>query len=726
MNNSLFKRFSKVDLIGCLLAKKEIHQKIITLSEEVSISIYNLSSSKKDINYNLLLINKDKYNNSTWENLTFEIKESLYISIFSYNEMDYLQWNADKNIYFLEIFFDEYNNEDNFLKILNQCLYSIINHISFEEVLSEINLNSINYIKNIGIINNFENYADNIMLSLEDINNNEIIEHQITNEINNLAIAPLVDNIINIDIAKKIFCTKGEIYNYDALKEELVNLNIDKKSYLTIYHLDNSNFDYLLCTETLDGYIISLDKISDQVKGQIISDKNKKFFCWTTNKCYKNIVGNCIGFIFDKNEDCEIFKKLLEKTLYEAKNNKPYKYQSETNKSIVIEKEIKNINNSFSSNEEDEKEESEESDDEEIKNDNYEILDIDEEYNEIESSKEDYNKFSLNSFTNDRTYCITDNNKIVSYKINQENDEIEKISSIPIIRDFNENNNCFNNGLLYKSEKNILFLDENNPYSIYQYDIEKEKIKNKWNTNNIQILDICSMTKNGQTTDDPIIYGVNSKSIFNMDDRINNKNNIVEIKNYSKNYYFNKIISTNDGRFATGTTKGELRLFDKIGNRAKNLYSFYGDAIRHIDISSDEEFLLITFDKYFLLVNIMNQDGKKNGFYKSLKINERKDPIKLQINKNDASKYGLNDSYYTSAKFNLNKNWENNIITSLGDFIIIWNYNDIKKGKITNYKIKKINDFIIDNCFKFGNKNKIIITMPTKIRIQNQKKIISK
>ena len=167
-------------------------------------------------------------------------------------------------------------------------------------------------------------------------------------------------------------------------------------------------------------------------------------------------------------------------------------------------------------------------------------------------------------------------------------------------------------------------------------------------------------------------------------------------------------------------------MFDKIGNRAKNLYSFYGDAIRHIDISSDEEFLLITFDKYLLLVNIMNQDGKKNGFYKSLKINERKDPIKLQINKNDASKYGLNDSYYTSAKFNLNKNWENNIITSLGDFIIIWNYNDIKKGKITNYKIKKINDFIIDNCFKFGNKNKIIITMPTKIRIQNQKKIISK
>ena len=70
MNNLLLKRFSKVELLGRLLAKKEIHKKIITLSEEVSISIHNFS--KKYINYNLLLINKDKNNNSTWENLTFD------------------------------------------------------------------------------------------------------------------------------------------------------------------------------------------------------------------------------------------------------------------------------------------------------------------------------------------------------------------------------------------------------------------------------------------------------------------------------------------------------------------------------------------------------------------------------------------------------------------------------------------------------------------------------
>ena len=71
----------------------------------------------------------------------------------------------------------------------------------------------------------------------------------------------------------------------------------------------------------------------------------------------------------------------------------------------------------------------------------------------------------------------------------------------------------------------------------------------------------------------------------------------------------------------------------------------------------------------------------------------------------------------------MNKNGENNIITSLGEYIIIWNYNDIRKGKIANYKIKKVNDLVIDNYFKVGKGNKIIIAMPNTIRIQKQKKI---
>ena len=122
-------------------------------------------------------------------------------------------------------------------------------------------------------------------------------------------------------------------------------------------------------------------------------------------------------------------------------------------------------------------------------------MDIDEEFKEIESSNEGFNKFSFDSLTNDRTYCITNDNKLVSYKIKQEDYIIEKISSKPILQEYQDNGLKVKNGLLHRSENNILFLSENNPYSLYQYDLEKEKVVNEWNIGNVGISDICSMKK---------------------------------------------------------------------------------------------------------------------------------------------------------------------------------------------------------------------------------------
>ena len=334
------------------------------------------------------------------------------------------------------------------------------------------------------------------------------------------------------------------------------------------------------------------------------------------------------------------------------------------------------------------------------------------------------NKFCINSLSNDRTFCITDNNEIVVYKANEQNDTFEKLSSMPVVQEYENNNNiCFSHGLLYKSENNILLLDENNPFILYQYDLPKEKIVNEWKTEKISISDVCSFKKTAQTTDEPLIYGVNSKSVFTLDERVNNKNNIVEIKTYNTKNYANKIMSNSNGQFVTGSIKGDIRLYDKMGIKAKNLFSFYGDPIRYIDISSDDQYILLTCDKYLILINSGCTEENKNSFLKTIKTIERKTPLRLQIKTTDIVKYGLNNANYTPAKFNMNKSGENNIITSLGEYIIIWNYNDIRKGKIASYKIKKVNDLVIDNDFKLGKGNKIVITMPTKIRIQNQKKI---
>ena len=182
-------------------------------------------------------------------------------------------------------------------------------------------------------------------------------------------------------------------------------------------------------------------------------------------------------------------------------------------------------------------------------------------------------------------------------------------------------------------------------------------------------------------------------------------------------------MSNDNGQFITGSIKGDLHFYDKIGIKEKNLFSFYGVQLDLSIFLQDNQYILLTYDKYLLLVNSLNNDGEKNSFLKTVKTIERKTPLRLQIETTDVAKYKLADANYTNAKFNVNKNGENNIITSLGEYIIIWNYNDIRKGKITSYKIKKVNDLVIDNYFKAGQGDKIIIAMPTKVRIQKQKKI---
>ena len=733
-------KLSRIEVIGRLLTKEIKGTNMITLTEESKACVLNLSS-EKTYHYCLYFTNQDKNENSNWEHLSFDINPSMNLSFFNYEDVDCLQWFTKTNIYFLEILLDDFNeiNKNNFWKVLEQCLCSTINKIPIERASLLTKKSSTKYMKYIGVIKDLGIHVEQMSKQLQDKVNQQMLEEKLTKELKNLQITPpKLDTILNLSVAKKIFSSEGQLFNYDTDKDELINLNKDKKIILSIYHLDSQKFDYALCTETLNGLLVSIDRISEQISAQILENNNSKFLCWITSQCYTNLIGNCLGFLFDKNEDSEILRKLLEKCNYETKNQQSFEKIDEDNRKYLECGTDYSSNNCFSSDEEDEKERKRKEEEEKEekkepkekkskkkrKKNRDEIMDIDENFKEIESSKEALNKFCLDSLSNDRTFCVTDDNQIIVYKVKEDEDSLEKISSMPVIQEYKGKNVSFSQGCLYKSERNMLLLDENNPNVLYQYDLPKEQIVNEWNTDKTTISDICPVKRNGQKTDESLIYGVNPKAVFTLDERVNNKNNVVDIKSYSTKNFANKIMSNDNGQFITGSTKGDLRFYDKIGIKAKNLFSFYGDPIRFIDISSDNQYILLTCDKYLLLVNTNGNDGEKTAFLKTINIIERKTPIRLQIKTTDVAKYGLAEANYTAAKFNLNKNGENNIITSLGEYVIVWNYNDIRKGKIVNYKIKKVNDLVIDNYFKVGgNGKKIIIAMPTKLRIKKKKKI---
>ena len=714
----------KIEVLGRLLSQEISKPNLVVLTEECLVSILDLSQPDTPFTYSLYIKNEDQNANSKWPSLSFHINPEMQLSIFTNKDIEVFQWCTKTNIYFLEILLDEMNefNKNNFWKALEHCLCSITKKISIQRAAIEVQRSTKNYVQRLGQINDLEQHVKYMVNQLNKQRQKEEEEKELIKQMGNLKIRmKKVDDIINREVVKNIFEALGELYNYDSTKDELVNVNNKQKVMLKIYKLDSQRFDYALSIETVDSNpnLISIDKISENINGQM----NSQCFCWMTSNIYIPTMNNCMGFLFDDVSESEKFSSIFEKCKYESKmgespSSAPPRYYTNTE--------------CFSSDEDEEEKKEEEEKKKKKKNkkvkkkkDRDEIMDLDDNYKEVESSSNNnnvFNKFCIDSLSNDRTFCVNNNNEIVVYKSNTHDDVLEKLSSLPVIQEYKGKNVVLNKGLLYKSEQNMLLLDQNNPYVLYQYDLPKGKIVNEWKTDKTSISDICPLKRNGQTTDEKVIYGVNPKSVFTLDERVNNKNNIADIKTYQTKTHANKIISTGEGQFVTGGEKGDLRFYDRIGIKAKNLISLYGDPIRHIEISSDDQYLLLTCDKYLLLINVTDKNGEDNAFKHTIKLDDRRGPVTLRLNTKDIAKYDLQDKAFTPARFDLNESGVNNIITSMGEYIIIWNYNDIRKGKM-NYKIKKADDLVIDNYFKVGKGNKIIIGMPTKVRMQSLRKI---
>ena len=714
----------KIEVLGRLLSQEISKPNLVVLTEECLVSILDLSQPDTPFTYSLYIKNEDQNANSKWPSLSFHINPEMQLSIFTNKDIEVFQWYTKTNIYFLEILLDEMNefNKNNFWKALEHCLCSITKKISIQRAAIEVQRSTKNYVQRLGQINDLEQHVKYMVNQLNKQRQKEEEEKELIKQMGNLKIRmKKVDDIINREVVKNIFEALGELYNYDSTKDELVNVNNKQKVMLKIYKLDSQRFDYALSIETVDSNpnLISIDKISENINGQM----NSQCFCWMTSNIYIPTMNNCMGFLFDDVSESEKFSSIFERCKYESKMGEspasaPPRYYTNTE--------------CFSSDEDEEEKKEEEEKKKKKKNkkvkkkkDRDEIMDLDDNYKEVESSSNNnnvFNKFCIDSLSNDRTFCVNNNNEIVVYKSNTHDDVLEKLSSLPVIQEYKGKNVVLNKGLLYKSEQNMLLLDQNNPYVLYQYDLPKGKIVNEWKTDKTSISDICPLKRNGQTTDEKVIYGVNPKSVFTLDERVNNKNNIADIKTYQTKTHANKIISTGEGQFVTGGEKGDLRFYDRIGIKAKNLISLYGDPIRHIEISSDDQYLLLTCDKYLLLINVTDKNGEDNAFKHTIKLDDRRGPVTLRLNTKDIAKYDLQDKAFTPARFDLNESGVNNIITSMGEYIIIWNYNDIRKGK-KNYKIKKADDLVIDNYFKVGKGNKIIIGMPTKVRMQSLRKI---
>lgn len=68
---------------------------------------------------------------------------------------------------------------------------------------------------------------------------------------------------------------------------------------------------------------------------------------------------------------------------------------------------------------------------------------------------------------------------------------------------------------------------------------------------------------------------------------------------------------------------------------------------------------------------------------------------------------------FTPARFNTGPDAkETSIVTSSGSFVVTWNFQKVKQGKLDVYQIKKYAEVVKADNFKFGSDKNVIVALP--------------
>ncbi|KAJ3090213.1 hypothetical protein HK100_007514, partial [Physocladia obscura] len=289
--------------------------------------------------------------------------------------------------------------------------------------------------------------------------------------------------------------------------------------------------------------------------------------------------------------------------------------------------------------------------------------------------------------------------------------------------------------LLHDSDTSMLLMRPNDEHFVYRMDLNVGKVVEEWKIDDVTpISEILPEAKNAGMTPNRNLVGINHNSIFRIDPRLADSKLVrSESKTYASNVgQFNCATTTAAGKLAVGSSKGDIRLYDKLNVRAKTHLPGLGDAVLGIDTTESGKWVIATCKNYLLLVCTDGRDSKSangtfSGFNKSLG-DQKPFPVRLQLRPEHVAWMGGSVSF-TAARFNTSSGNESgefeetSIVTSTGPFVVTWNFRRVKQGKLNDYTIKQYaNDIVADN-FKFGEDRNIIVALPEDVHMISKKSL---
>lgn len=389
-----------------------------------------------------------------------------------------------------------------------------------------------------------------------------------------------------------------------------------------------------------------------------------------------------------------------------------------------------------------EEEEASETDEEDERNPSS-LLISSEQFDENPTTNKTYFSSSNRSLTvsarHNRSYVVR-GNKIGVFKtgsggVEEKEDEEDGLEFVSVIKNVvNKNGREFSpeNPMMYMEDRSLILGDNDNLNRLYRLDIETGKIVEEWGAGENNIVQYGPTKKYDQLTSEPTVVGVSNNMIFKLDPRIPNDNKIVQdqSKVYVTKYNFSSIGTTADGYVAVGSEKGDIKLYDRLGIKAKSAIPSLGEPIKYITTSADGKWLLATCETALLLIDLTIKTGKNAGnigFLNSFPATENVRTYILRVSPEHASymiTYTKKPIKYTHAYFNVGVGQkEENIITSTGPFAITWSLNKIVQQDSGNnaYYIKRYDNDIIDDNFKFGSRKRVIVALKDDISLSKLK-----